>query len=72
MPGPTTATELTQAERVAEQIKRHKEEVARLRAEIGDPAEALDAFVREHFTLEAFLPDGERAIWEMDDDEDDW
>jgi hypothetical protein len=67
MPTQPTAPEATQAEQLAEAIKLHKEEVARLREEIGDPLEALSAFVREHFSLECLLPDGERAIWEEDD-----
>ncbi len=45
------------SERLERRIEEHKAEVARLRAEIGDPREALSAFVRAHFTLEAFLPD---------------
>ena len=54
MPNSSTKTEMTQVERVAEQIKQHKEEVARLREELGDPMEALSTFVREHFSYEAF------------------
>ena len=68
MSAQSTATEVTQAERLELRIKEHKEEVARLREELGNPAEALSAFAREHFSLEAFFPDGERAIWEEDDD----
>jgi hypothetical protein len=31
----------------------HREEAARLREELGDPAEALASFVREHYDQEA-------------------
>jgi hypothetical protein len=34
---------------LAELIEEHQAAVARLRAEVGDPEEALSAFVREHF-----------------------
>jgi hypothetical protein len=62
---------MTQAERREQDFKAHREEVARLRAEIGDPAAALDQFILENFSLESLLPDGERAVWE-EDDRDDW
>lgn len=61
-----------------QRLREHKEEVARLREEFGDPAEALDKFMLERFTIEALLPDdwssgsGPRAFWEEDDDADDW
>ncbi len=45
------------SERLERRIEEHRAEVARLRAELGDPREALSAFVRSHFDLEAFLPD---------------
>ena len=38
---------------LAELIGEHRAEVARLRAEVGDPEEALSAFVREHFDQDA-------------------
>lgn len=69
----TTPAE-TQAERVAQMLKEHKEEVARLREKFGDPAAALDRFILEHFELEDLLPEVRsapgryRAIWEEDDD----
>lgn len=62
------------SERLERRIKEHKAEVARLRAELGDPQEAFSAFVRSHFTLEALLSDdpsstNARTTWW--DDEDD-
>lgn len=63
----TTPAE-TQAARREQHLKEHKEEVARLREKYGDPAAALDKFILENFSLEALLPDGDRAIWEEDDD----
>ena len=38
---------------LADLIEEHRAEVARLRAEFGDPEEALSAFVREHFDPDA-------------------
>ena len=61
-----------QAARREQHIKEHKEEVARLREKFGDPAAALDKFILENFSLEALLPDGERPIWEEDDDRGAW
>lgn len=63
------------SERLERRIAEHKSEVARLRAELGDPREALSAFVRSHFTLEALLPDDPsstdaRTTW-WDDEADD-
>ena len=61
-----------------ERIKQHKEEVARLREQFGDPEEALFQFVREHFSPEAFVPDDQPLrdsngmTWEEDDDSDAW
>ncbi len=40
-----------------ERIRRHKEEVARLREEFPDPGAALSAFVLEHFELAALVSD---------------
>lgn len=63
----------TQAERVAERIRAHKEEVARLRERIGDPQEALSRFVTEHFEVRALIPDeqpgegGGNGLWDDDD-----
>lgn len=39
----------TPASVLAEVLVRHRQEMVRLRAELGDPDEALSAFVREHF-----------------------
>ena len=61
-----------------ERIKQHREEVDRLRAEFGDPEQALDAFVLKHFDLRAFLPDepdtgrSNEFAWEDSDDSDGW
>ena len=61
-----------------ERIKQHREEVDRLRAEFGDPEQALNRFVLEHFSLEAFLPDepgtGQSDVfgWEDIDESDGW
>lgn len=72
----TTATESAPvlSERLQQRIEEHKAEVARLREELGDPQEALSAFVREHFSLEALLPDDpsrpvETSLW-LDDEID--
>ena len=67
--------EATQAEHLAQRIKAHKEEVARLREEIGDPQAALFRFMTEHFTAEAIFPETNlppehrRPVWNVDDDE---
>jgi len=67
----------TQAERVERQIRAHKEEVARLREEIGDPQEALFRFVTERFEVESLIPDDlpgrgtGGAVW-ADDEHDAW
>lgn len=72
---PTTSK---QAEWLQERIKRHKEEVARLRAEIGDPAKALNELILRTFDREAIIadePPGGRPDalgWEDDDDLDAW
>lgn len=73
MSAQSTTTPATQAERLAQRIKEHKEEVARLREEFGDPAEALDRFVRDTFTLRAFFPDPPSTAepWEPWDEDDD-
>ena len=64
----------SQAERLAQRIKEHKEEVARLRAEIGDPAEALDTFIRERFDIQAIFANrrpGPEGYWTLLEEEDD-
>lgn len=64
------------SERLERRIEEHKAEVARLRAELGDPRDAWFAFVRSNFTFEAFLPeDGEThrdelSFWHDDADRD--
>ncbi len=62
------------SERLERRIEEHKAEVARLRAELGDPQEAFSAFIREHFDLESLLPDDPsrtdaRVTW-WDDESD--
>ena len=55
-------------------IEEHRAEVARFRAERGDPAEALDAFIRATFNREALIEayeeylNGDRGSPEPDDD----
>lgn len=61
------------SERLQQRIEEHKAEVVRLRAELGDPQAALDAFIRETFDVEALLPDdpaspGARTTWWDDAD----
>ena len=61
----------TQAEGREQRIRRHKEEVARLREELGDPREALFRFLVERFEPQALVPDDRprrRGLWEDDDD----
>jgi predicted nucleic acid-binding Zn-ribbon protein len=70
------ATLPSQAERLEERIRAHKEEVARLRERIGDPEEALSRFVTEHFEVQALVPDERSgqargtALWDDEDDLD--
>lgn len=74
----STAPTKAEAWRRERRIKAHKEEVARLREEIGDPQEALFRFVTERFEVQAVVPnDGlargsGRAVWEDDDELDGW
>jgi hypothetical protein len=74
---PATKTAPPRNERLERRIEEHKAEVARLRAELGDPREALFAFVRSHFTFEDFLPEdgethqGASSFWHDDADQDD-
>lgn len=56
-------------------LAEHREEVARLREQLGDPEEALSAFIREHFDRDA-LEQAVRATFDemgawCDDDDDD-
>ena len=62
-----------------ERIRAHKEEVARLREELGDPQGALFQFITERFEVQALIPDeqlknGSRNIVleEEDDDLNGW
>ncbi|MDQ3693001.1 MAG: hypothetical protein M3464_05165 [Chloroflexota bacterium] len=79
MASPPTASPALAALR-EQRLREHKEEVARLREEFGDPAEALAQFMRERFNIEALLPDDwspddPRALWELvmeDDDSGAW
>jgi hypothetical protein len=58
-----------------EQIRSHKEEVARLREQLGDPQEALSRFIVERFEVQALVPaerlqqDSRITVLEEDDDE---
>jgi hypothetical protein len=69
---------LEQARRLERRIREHQEEVARLRAEMGDPQEALFRFMTERFEMQAFVPADCRdqrpdsALWEEDDDLNAW
>ena len=60
-------------------IGEHKDEVARLRGRLGDPEEALFAFVAARFGVRALVPDerpGRSAdgvagnMWDEDDEPD--
>ncbi len=65
----------TQAERREQRIRRHKEEVVRLREEFGDPREALFRFIVERFEPEALVPDDHlrpTGLWEDNDDLNGW
>lgn len=52
-----SATQPAQARRLEERLARHKAEVARLRAEFGNPQEALFAFTRDRFDFFSFFSD---------------
>jgi hypothetical protein len=63
-----------QAERLAQRIQAHKEEATLLRAEFGDPQQALFQFLCERFETPALITD-ERAepgaggsLWEDADE----
>lgn len=69
-------TQTTQLSPLLQQrLAEHRAEVARLRAELGDPLEGLAAFAREHFTEAAMretlreVLDGRDSIWN-DEEED--
>jgi hypothetical protein len=65
----------TQFERSAwskKRLERHKEEVARLREELGDPQEAIFAFTRDRFDSLSFLPDAGRTGAGLESDDDDY
>jgi hypothetical protein len=53
----TSSTSAAQAQWLAQRIMAHKEEVARLREEIGDPQQALYRFLTERFEARALVPD---------------
>lgn len=78
MASTVTPTTTKQTEWLQERIKRHKEGVARLRAEIGDPAKALNELILRTFDREALIadePPGGRPDalgWEDDDDPNAW
>jgi len=71
-----SAIQSVQAKRLEHLLDRHKEEVIRLREELGDPQEALFAFVRDKFDYAAFFPDVRRnsrqSEWDDDDELDAW
>lgn len=73
---PNSAT--ASAERLQERIRLHKEEMARLRAQVVDPQDALFRFIEERFDIQALVQDerprqsmGE-TLWEDDDDLNAW
>jgi hypothetical protein len=72
----TTPTTPSRTERVEQRLRSHQEEVARLRAQIGDPQAALFRFVVERFDVQALVPDDQRGqepsrtLWEDDDELD--
>lgn len=49
----TPATKQTISPHLQRILDEHRKEAARLREKLGDPDEALSAFVREHFDREA-------------------
>ena len=57
MSSTASTTPSTQAVRLERRIRSHKEEVARLREQIGDPQAALFRFVTERFEVQAIVPD---------------
>jgi hypothetical protein len=71
-----SAMQSVQAKRLEHLLDRHREEVIRLREELGDPQEALFAFVRDKFDYAAFFPDmrrgSHRPEWDDDDELDAW
>ncbi len=70
-----SVTQSAQAKRLERRLERHREEVARLRAEFGNPQEALFAFTRDHFDFFSFFSDARdhrrrESEWNDDDDLD--
>jgi hypothetical protein len=70
----TKTAEAGLAPAVAELIAAHRANLPRLRAELGDPDEALSAFVREHFDRDALAAAYEAMLrypgaWAEDEDE---
>lgn len=71
-------TPLAQSGRIEQRIRKHREEVARLRAQVGDPQEALFRFMTERFVVQALVPEDRGAeephtsLWEDDDELNAW
>lgn len=71
-------TPLARAGRLEQRIREHQEEVALLRAQIGDPQEALFRFVRERFEVQALVSEdvedqeSRGSTWEDDDELNAW
>ena len=71
-------TQPAKSERLEQRIRSHKEEVARLREELGDPQAALFRFIIQRFEIQALVPDdrsrqgARRTAWEDDDDLNGW
>lgn len=71
------ATPSTHNERLEQRIKEHREEVARLRQQFGDPGEAWSKFIRERFDFPALIPaqphiGDSKTFWWEEDDSDAW
>ncbi len=59
--------------RLQERLREHKDQVTELRAELGDPAQALSKFMRDRFEWQAIAPtDGPdiNGVLEVPDDDD--
>jgi hypothetical protein len=61
-------------ESLEQRLRAHREEVARLREEFGDPQVALFAFTRDRLDRESLLegvrPNGDSQATDWDDDDD--
>ena len=62
-------TKTPQQEALGRVLARHREELPRLREQLGDPKEAFDQFVRETYSYEDLL-EMYRFLIEGEDDED--